>query len=72
MPFYALPYHIGVRKGMEGHQYIIKGFFGQYKGKGRKGTVHELEFAASGRACPSMLCHIIWGLEGHERASIHI
>ena len=48
----------------------IKGFFGQNQGKGRKGTVHELEFATSGRACPSMLAISFWGFEkgmkGHQ------
>ena len=62
MPFYALSYHIGVRKGMEGHQDILKG---NLRGKGM-----PFFLKVFGRAWPSFFLTIsFWGSKGHGRAS---
>ena len=67
MPFYALSYHIGARKGMEGHQDILKGNLIR---KGMPFQTLQNIFKVFGRAWPSFSLTVSFGgSKGHGRAS---
>ena len=67
MPFYALSYHIGVRKGMEGHQDILKGNLIR---KGMPSQTLHIFLEVFGRAWPYFTLTILFGgFKGYGRAS---